>query len=103
MPDVIKKMSEFYDRPCTDEEIAKLTKHLEFESFRENPMIGARQINGQDSICKKMYIRKGEIGGWDDLMTPEIEARVDKWMEKNLADTTLEFPHMPKCNSVKTN
>lgn len=36
----------------------------------------------------------GKAGGWRDYFDEEMALEADKWMEKNLSDTDLRFPHL---------
>jgi hypothetical protein len=45
--------------------------------------------NGQSSFI--VFKIKGETGDWKNHFTPELNARIDRWIEKNLAGTDLKF------------
>lgn len=53
-------------------------------------------VNGSEykacGILNKDFIRKGCIGDWKTIFTPELNAKAEKWIEENLRDTDLRFP-----------
>lgn len=36
----------------------------------------------------------GKAGGWSDHFDEEMTQQAEKWIEDNLRDTDLRFPHM---------
>lgn len=66
-------------------------EHLKFENFRRNPAVNKKNVAIDTNYA---YVRRGKVSGndWQPEYTPEIIARVEKWVEKNLRDTTLRFP-----------
>lgn len=37
------------------------------------------------------FLRKGEIGDWQNYMSKELEQRFDEWTEKNFHGTDFKF------------
>lgn len=92
LPGMIKKIAKFLNKSYTDEEIAKLAEHVRFDNFVKNPMVNSPVPNNSDALPPTMFIRKGKVGGWKEIFTPELEAKFDAWIEENLKDTDLVFP-----------
>lgn len=93
MAQVIEKVSKFFGKTYTNEQIDKLKDHLNIKNFRNNPM-----VNGQDlkdcgiSPKNSSFIRKGQNGDWKNYFTEELKVEANKWISENLADTDLQFP-----------
>ena len=43
------------------------------------------------TILYKMIGFAGETGGWKSHFTPEVNRKIDEWIEKNLEGTDLKF------------
>ncbi|XP_029155779.1 sulfotransferase 1C4 [Nylanderia fulva] len=91
-PKTIKKIAEFLGKTYSDEEINKVAKFLDIENFRTNDMVNMSELRACGIIEKENFIRKGGIGGWKDVFTPELDVRADMWIQKNLKNTDLRFP-----------
>lgn len=80
----------------TDEQVRKLADYLNIENFRNNPAVNQHEIReiGILSPSEQSFVRNGKstLIGWQKEYTHEIARRVEKWIEKNLANTTLRFP-----------
>ncbi|KAG5307594.1 ST1C4 Sulfotransferase, partial [Pseudoatta argentina] len=95
-PKAIKEVAKFLDKTYTDEEINKVINHLNIKNFRNNPMVNFSELNACGIIKDNSFIRKGGSGNWQDIFTPELDAKIEKWIEENLKDTDLRFP---SCNN----
>jgi len=86
----IKKVATFFGKTYNNEQIAKLTEHLNIENFRKNSMVN-QPAPGQ--INPELFIRQGKTdGSWKEMFTPELEKRFNEWIADNLKDTDLVFP-----------
>lgn len=93
LPGQLRRMAKFLGKSYSDAEIEKLTGHLDIESFRKNPFINMSQGMGKE-ICKEgegTFIRKGQVGDWKNNFSPELSAKFDTWLEKQLLGTDLKF------------
>ncbi|KAG5326364.1 ST1C4 Sulfotransferase, partial [Acromyrmex heyeri] len=95
----IKEVAKFLDKTYTDEEINKVTNHLNIKNFRNNPMVNFSELNACGIIKDHCFIRKGGSGNWQDIFTPELDAKIEKWIEENLKDTDLRFPSFNNNNN----
>ncbi|XP_001603070.1 sulfotransferase 1E1 [Nasonia vitripennis] len=95
LPDVITRVSNFFGKSYTSDQIAKLKSHLNIQNFRNNPMINSQELKDCGIIKQgSEFIRKGVNGGWRDYFDEKLEVEADEWIRSNLADTNLEFPLM---------
>lgn len=59
--------------------------------------VGYRQIVQADSLSRSNNIfwrsndNAGQTGDWKNHFSPELNSRIDEWIEKNLAGTDLKF------------
>ncbi|XP_067213356.1 sulfotransferase 4A1-like [Linepithema humile] len=91
LPGVIEKVATFFGKSYSEEQIAKLVKHLNIDNFRKNPMVNQASPNNNRMKPEK-FIRQGKTGGWKEIFTPEIEEKFNKWIADNLKNTDLTFP-----------
>ncbi|KAK4026522.1 hypothetical protein OUZ56_015517 [Daphnia magna] len=88
----ISKVATFLNQSPTDEQLDKITEHLRFDNFQQNEAVN-------NEAGKKMgwlnpdgrFIRKGKTGDWKNHFSPELNSRIDQWIEKNLARSDLKF------------
>lgn len=92
LPKAIKKVAKFLGKTYNDEEIDKVAHYLKIENFRNNPMVNGSELKECKVIDNGNFVRKGGIDGWKHFFTEELNARADKWIEKNLRDTDMRFP-----------
>lgn len=96
MPSTILKVASFLNKTISEAEVERLAEHLNIENFRKNSAIngaGSEDL-GLSNPNEQPFIREGKstLNGWKKEYTPEIAERVEAWMGKFLADTTLRFP-----------
>lgn len=79
-----------------EEQVVKLADYLNIVNFRNNPAVNQHELRELRILnsTEPSFVRNGKmtIKGWQKEYTPEIKERVENWMDKNLADTTLRFP-----------
>ncbi|CAK1545181.1 unnamed protein product [Leptosia nina] len=95
LPAVINRVADFLGKKYSDEQVAQLCEHLKVDSFKKNPSINNVQFK-ELGLMKpnEEFVRKGKSGGWRDYFDEEMTAQAEKWMEENLRDTDLRFPHL---------
>lgn len=88
----LRQLSRFLEKPLKDEDLPNLLDHLSIKNFKTNPA-----INGKDLIDVKIlekgaqgFVRLGSTEKNGEL-TPEMAARVDRWVEENLKDSDFRF------------
>lgn len=65
--------------------------------MRENPSVNLEpimeQMHGPGHVIKEeiKFIRKGQVGDWQNYMSEETSKRFDKWTEEKLKGTGLSF------------
>ncbi|XP_054263693.1 luciferin sulfotransferase-like [Macrosteles quadrilineatus] len=98
---VVKKTAEFLKVTYSDEELKALIEHLSFSKMKQNPAVNYHQdyIELEKKYgVKKMangeplsYIRNGEDGEWERVMTREQIKMFDDWTKKTMEDKGINF------------
>lgn len=87
----IEKLAMFLERPLSDNSLPELMTHLNIENMKQNSSVNRKEVESVLEV-KLDFVRHGRIGG-NPEMTREISEKIDEWMEKQLMDSDLEFPH----------
>ncbi|XP_046448183.1 sulfotransferase 1E1-like [Daphnia pulex] len=88
----IVKVATFLNQSPTDEQLDKITEHLRFDNFEKNESVNNEAGKKQGWMNPDgKFIRKGKTGDWKNHFSPELNSRIDEWIEKNLAGSDLKF------------
>ncbi|XP_044584136.1 sulfotransferase 1E1-like [Cotesia glomerata] len=87
------KVAEFLGKSYSEKEMCKLSDYLNIKNFRNNPMVNSSQLRDCQIIADGGFVRNGQSGVWSNTFTPQLEAKADAWIKKNLQDTDLVFPY----------
>lgn len=96
LPAAIKKVAQFLDKELTEEKISLLENHLSFESMKANKAVNYESIvelNRTFKLTKDdgTFMRKGAVGSYKAVMTPELIEQFDKWTADNLKGSDFTF------------
>lgn len=106
LPSVIRQCADHLEikRTLTTDDIDKLCDHVKFEKMEKNLSVNLETIVFQDpqteeKIDREVYnkvkfIRKGQIGDWQNYFSPETNEKFDKWIEENIASTGMTFDYV---------
>lgn len=106
LPSVIRQCAEHLEinRKLTEDDINKLCEHVKFEKMEKNPSVNLEAIVFKDPSVREQidhetynkvkFIRKGQVGDWQNYFTPETNAKFDEWIEQNLGGTGLTFDYV---------
>ncbi|CAH1645920.1 unnamed protein product [Spodoptera littoralis] len=96
LPASVRRVAKFFGKEYSDEQIERLCDHLSIESFKNNKSVNydVMKILGIMIPSDQAFIRKGKAGGWRDYFDEEMTQQAEKWIEDNLKDTDLRFPHL---------
>ncbi|KAI9553518.1 hypothetical protein GHT06_021436 [Daphnia sinensis] len=88
----IEKIAKFLGKTLTEDQLVKLTEHLRFDNFAKNETVNC-EIGKEIGLMNNSghFIRKGKTGDWKNHFSPELNERIDKWMQANLEGTDLRF------------
>ncbi|KAF2888820.1 hypothetical protein ILUMI_17353 [Ignelater luminosus] len=95
LPSVIRQVAKFLEKDLTDEQIELLTKHLSFESMKNNPSVNfetyLERLRRSNFVVKDgSFIRTGVVGKYKEELSPEIVKKLDEWIKKNVTGTSFE-------------
>lgn len=90
LPKAIKKIAKFLGKTYSDEEVNKVAEYLNIKNFRNNPMVNYSEMRACGIMERESFVR-GKNGDCN-IFTPELDAKIQKWIEENLKDTDLRFP-----------
>ena len=79
-------IANFLNKPLTDELITRIAEQCTFKGMKDNEVSYRREENQSSPL-----LRKGEVGGWKNYFTPEMNERFDKELLAKLKGTGLEF------------
>lgn len=95
LPAAIRKTAKFLEKELTEAQIEKLAAHLSFESMKNNPAVNYDWLVKMSNWLTRdnnSFMRKGKVGGYKEVMTPEMIERFDTWTYDNIKDTDLTYP-----------
>ncbi|XP_060080389.1 sulfotransferase 1C4-like [Ylistrum balloti] len=92
LPEVIKTLCKFLNRPLDDTTIQKIAKHCEFKSMKENPMTNHLDVYSIDSKISPL-LRKGEVGDWMNYFTVAQDKEFDSFYSKTLGALDIPFTY----------
>jgi len=86
----IEKIAAFLGKPLTDEQLSRLTEYLVFDNFVNNT---TATMDTMKELWKEgsRFLRKGKTGDWKNHFDAELNERIDRWIESNLAGSDLHF------------
>lgn len=92
LPTEIRKIAAFLNKTLTEEQVAKLVDHVVVDKFAKNESVNmAREVSAGLTNEGYSFVRKGQTGDWKNHFSPEVNRKIDEWIEKNLAGTDLKF------------
>lgn len=99
LPPIIRRVAEFLGKKLSNEQVDILTKHLSFESMKNNDSVNYESIldlNRKFKITEDSgsFMRAGKVGSYKAEMTPEIIAKFDAWTKENLAGVDFPYPDL---------
>lgn len=91
----LKKLDAFLGTNLSQEQLEKVAHYTSFPEMKARDALlgkGSEIFFNADIINKDGgFFRKGKVGDWKGKYTPELEAKMDRWITTNLADFGIEF------------
>ncbi|CAH2240193.1 jg1758 [Pararge aegeria aegeria] len=96
LPAAVRRVSKFFGKQFTEEQLTRLCEHLSIESFKQNKSVNYDVMSelGILQAGTDTFIRKGKAGGWRDYFDEGMTSEAEKWISDNLQDTDMRFPHL---------
>ena len=88
----VRRVATFLDYKLSDEIMERIVNQTSFEKMKENP---ACNNSWYDKYRRpgELFMRKGVIGDWRNLFTPEQSVYVDSQVAKILKPTGIVFDY----------
>ena len=90
----ILKIAKFLEKTLTEEQIRDLTEHLSFANMKRNPAVNGEAESGFWTAYAQRkqepeipFMRRGQTGQWNDIMSEAMVQRFQKWEEEYLENT----------------
>ncbi|XP_055713131.1 luciferin sulfotransferase-like [Phlebotomus papatasi] len=95
---VITRTATFLGKTLTEADVELLCQHLSFDAMKKNESVNKRvdvdemkSLTGEAKTEDFSFIRKGQIGSFRELLSPDLEMKFNKWTEKELQNTDFKF------------
>ncbi|XP_058066589.1 luciferin sulfotransferase-like [Anopheles bellator] len=95
--DVLLRVSEFFAKSYTEDQLNMLAEHLSFDQMKKNPSTnneqmvrGAMKMNGREGEHFE-FMRKGIVGDHRNELSEEYIAKFDRFLEKQLAGSDFKY------------
>ena len=88
----VVRIASFIGKDLTEEEVDTVIKKSTFSSMKNNPTTNYEWIPKEWKHPEATpFIRKGVVGGWKDMFTPELSGQFDAFFVHKLKAAGLEF------------
>jgi len=89
----VKRLAKFLNKEVSEEKIKQI---IEFTSVENMRKIGAFELDklmlAVNHEVKESFIRKGKVGSWKEDLSPELNAKMDKYIQP-LIDAGIKFQY----------
>ncbi|XP_050736796.1 sulfotransferase 1B1-like isoform X3 [Eriocheir sinensis] len=94
----LKRLDAFLGTKLTPQQLEGVARHTSFKEMKaRDPMtIDMEKSNLMDAeLIKKEggFFRKGEAGDWKGKFSPQLLAKVDAWIERNIKSMGVDFKY----------
>ncbi|XP_062558368.1 sulfotransferase 1 family member D1-like [Armigeres subalbatus] len=90
----LQRVSSFFNKSYTDEQLNDLAQHLSFDMMKENNSVNRKewvkfqleQTNRTDKLGDPdyLFIRRGETDGWRRELDPELSRELEEWTDRKV-------------------
>ena len=90
----INKLAAFLRKSLSPDDLNKISHHLHIDQFKGNDSVNYETTKDMGFIRQgaAQFVRKGKTGDWKNHFSPELNDKIDQWIDKNLAGTNdLKF------------
>ncbi|XP_065082227.1 luciferin sulfotransferase-like [Ochlerotatus camptorhynchus] len=93
----LKRVSAFFNKSYSDEQLAELEQHLSFDSMKKNSAVNYRdrveffltKTNRADKLTDQNYLfmRRGEVDGWKRELEPKLQHALEEWTKRKVVNS----------------
>lgn len=88
----LQKLNEFTQANLTPKQLEDIANYTTFSKMKSRGEPVKDPMYDENLLEKSgAYFRKGTMGDWKSHFTPELQQEVDRWIEKNVAETGVCF------------
>ncbi|XP_036414715.1 sulfotransferase family 2, cytosolic sulfotransferase 3 isoform X2 [Colossoma macropomum] len=89
----LERMLRFLGRQMSEEALDRVTEHCLFKNMKNNNMSNYSLVPQEvmDS-SKSAFLRKGIAGDWKNHFSPELEAKFNEVIRKEMEESGISFP-----------
>ena len=88
---VIGKLCNFLDKQLPSDVIDAIVRHTSFREMKKNKMVNWEFLPALLDQNISQFIRKGEIGDWENCLTVKQNQFIDNLLQEKLEGTQLHF------------
>ncbi|XP_059056991.1 luciferin sulfotransferase-like isoform X2 [Achroia grisella] len=93
LPAAVRRVSQFLNKPVSEEQVSRLCEHLHIDNFRNNKSVNLEGIKNIGLMKKDaVFIRKGKAGGWRSYFDEEMTQQAERWMKEKLDNIDIQYP-----------
>ncbi|XP_039434433.1 luciferin sulfotransferase-like [Culex pipiens pallens] len=91
---VLRRVCTFFNKRFSDEQLATLSKHLSFESMKDNPAVNfSRMVNPRTGLKvpsmdalpeNQRFMRKGKATSYKEELSLELQTEIDEWTRNKI-------------------
>jgi len=88
----VRRVADFLGQHISDDMLNEIVQRTTFAAMRENPMANYSSV--PDTIFNRQisdFLRKGEVGDWQNHFSPEENAMFEEHYKKMMVDETIPF------------
>lgn len=82
----LRKLSTFLGLQLDDDMLLKISEYAHFDRMKSIPELRTKIENFEGNHC-----RRGQVGDWASIATPEADAKMDHWIRENSKDLDFTF------------
>lgn len=82
----LRKLSTFLGLQLDDTMLLKIADYAHFDRMKSNSELRPKLLNFEGNHC-----RRGQVGDWARIATPEAEAKMDRWIRESARDLDFTF------------
>lgn len=89
LPRCVRLIAAFCDIPCSDVVVESVVRGSDFAAMKEQFMMVDTEREAQGKRIKKNHIRKGQSGGWRDVLSLEQSSSIDAVHDRRCVEEKL--------------
>ncbi|XP_046641045.1 sulfotransferase 1B1-like [Daphnia pulicaria] len=90
---VVERVAAHLNQTVTEEQMVRVLEYLSFKNLASTEAAGKEKVKEMGIINEDAgtFFRKGKTGDWKNHFSPELNERIDNWIQDNLAGSDLKF------------